>query len=107
MNWVSLQRSASPLDRLYFSLVGLHALTLPQDPVKLRQERLDSLAALLAVGIDPRKSVIFCQDQVSLFNPKEQVPTKIQGPATCRARMDAQLHHSDGQTPTNDHVEGK
>ncbi|KAG8737961.1 Tryptophan--tRNA ligase, mitochondrial, partial [Ceratobasidium sp. 428] len=64
VNWVSLQRNAGPNDRLYFSIVGLHALTLPQDPVKLRRERLDLLATLLAVGIEPRRSVIFCQDQV-------------------------------------------
>ncbi|KAG9102854.1 Tryptophan--tRNA ligase, mitochondrial [Ceratobasidium sp. 370] len=65
VNWVSLQRNAAPNDRLYFSIVGLHALTLPQDPVKLRRERLDLLATLLAVGLDPRRSVIFCQDQAS------------------------------------------
>ncbi|KAG8746148.1 Tryptophan--tRNA ligase, mitochondrial [Ceratobasidium sp. 414] len=65
VNWVSLQRNAVPNDRLYFSIVGLHALTLPQDPVKLRRERLDLLATLLAVGLDPRRSVLFCQDQAS------------------------------------------
>ncbi|CAE6519537.1 unnamed protein product [Rhizoctonia solani] len=63
-NWVNLQRNAAPTDRLFFSIVGLHALTLPQNPIKLRQERLDTLAILLAVGLDPRRSVIFCQDQV-------------------------------------------
>ncbi|CAE6457063.1 tryptophanyl-tRNA synthetase [Rhizoctonia solani] len=64
VNWVHLQRNSAPADRLFFSIVGLHALTLPQDPVKLRQERLDTLAILLAIGLDPRRSVIFCQDQV-------------------------------------------
>ncbi|CUA72154.1 tryptophanyl-tRNA synthetase [Rhizoctonia solani] len=64
VNWVNLQRNAAPADRLFFSIVGLHALTLPQNPIKLRQERLDTLAILLAVGLDPRRSVIFCQDQV-------------------------------------------
>ncbi|KAF8602724.1 tryptophanyl-tRNA synthetase [Ceratobasidium sp. AG-I] len=63
-NWVSLQKNAAPADRLYFSIVGLHALTLPQDPVKLRKDRMDLLATLLAIGLDPRRSVIFCQDQV-------------------------------------------
>ncbi|KAG8733939.1 Tryptophan--tRNA ligase, mitochondrial [Ceratobasidium sp. 423] len=63
VNWVNLQRNAAPTDRLFFSIVGLHALTLPQNPVKLRQERLDTLAILLAIGLDPRRSVIFCQDQ--------------------------------------------
>jgi tryptophanyl-tRNA synthetase len=66
VNWVHLQRNAAPTDRLFFSIVGLHALTLPQNPIKLRQERLDTLAILLAIGLDPRRSVIFCQDQVSL-----------------------------------------
>ncbi|KAH7340127.1 tryptophanyl-tRNA synthetase [Rhizoctonia solani] len=64
VNWVNLQRNAAPTDRLFFSIVGLHALTLPQTPIKLRQERLDTLAILLAIGLDPRRSVIFCQDQV-------------------------------------------
>ncbi|QRW00856.1 tryptophanyl-tRNA synthetase [Ceratobasidium sp. AG-Ba] len=64
VNWVKLQRTSAPNDRLYFSIVGLHALTLPQDPVKLRRERLDVLATLLAVGLDPKRSVLFCQDQV-------------------------------------------
>jgi hypothetical protein len=63
-NWVRLQRTASPGDTLLFSVVGWHALTLPQDPERLRVCRREMIAVLLAVGIDPARSVVFHQDQV-------------------------------------------
>lgn len=47
-----------------FCVVDLHALTVPQDPVALRNN-VRSLAALfLAVGIDPQKSKLIVQSQV-------------------------------------------
>ena len=64
MNWVKLQRDAAPEDRLIYSIVGWHALTLPQDPRALSVARRDMLAVLLAVGLDPSRSVIFHQDEV-------------------------------------------
>ncbi|BGO97857.1 Tryptophanyl-tRNA synthetase [Rhodotorula toruloides ATCC 204091] len=53
-------------DELYFSVVGMHALTVPQDPVRLRQERRDMFAVLLALGLtDPKTgAAVFHQDQV-------------------------------------------
>lgn len=63
-NWVKLQNTASPSDELLFSIVGWHALTLPQDPQKLREARMDILAVLLAIGIDPDRAVVFHQDHV-------------------------------------------
>ncbi|GAA5416643.1 tryptophan--tRNA ligase [Paraliobacillus ryukyuensis] len=49
----------------YFCIVDEHAITVPQDRLKLR-ENIRSLAALhLAVGIDPNKSTIFIQSEVS------------------------------------------
>lgn len=64
-NWVNLQNSASNNgDELFFSIVGLHALTVPNDPKKLFTERREMMAALLAVGIDPHKVTLFHQDQV-------------------------------------------
>ncbi len=50
-------------------IVGWHALTLPQDPKALSASRWDMLATLLAVGLDPKRSVIFHQDQVRTANP--------------------------------------
>lgn len=66
LSWVQLQRTALPEDELYFCTVGWHALTLPQNPQELRQNRRDMLAVLLASGLDPKRSVIFHQDQVCL-----------------------------------------
>jgi tryptophanyl-tRNA synthetase len=47
--------------------VGWHALTLPQNPTMLRQSKMDMLATLLAVGIDPKRAVIFHQDDVGFY----------------------------------------
>ncbi|GEL76885.1 tryptophan--tRNA ligase [Tenuibacillus multivorans] len=48
----------------YFCIVDYHAITVPQDRLKLR-ERTRSLAALyLACGIDPEKSTLFIQSEV-------------------------------------------
>ena len=64
-NWVNLQNAASQNgDELYFSIVGLHALTVPNDPKKLVVERREMMAALLAIGIDPNKVTLFHQEQV-------------------------------------------
>ncbi|KAI6103734.1 tryptophanyl-tRNA synthetase [Pisolithus croceorrhizus] len=61
-NWVKLQKTAEPADTLLFSIVGWHALTLPQDPTALRSARDDMLATLLAIGLDPERSILFHQD---------------------------------------------
>ncbi|THH13089.1 hypothetical protein EW146_g7095 [Bondarzewia mesenterica] len=63
-NWVKLQREADPSDELIFSVVGWHALTLPQDPKALQTARMDMIALILAVGIDPKRSIVFHQDHV-------------------------------------------
>ncbi|MDL4842920.1 tryptophan--tRNA ligase [Aquibacillus rhizosphaerae] len=49
----------------YFCIVDEHAITVPQERLKLR-ENIRSLAALyLASGIDPTKSTLFIQSEVS------------------------------------------
>lgn len=65
--WVHLQENAAPGTRLIFSIVDLHALTVPQDPVVLRNWRKQTLAILLAVGLDPKCSIIFFQSAVRLL----------------------------------------
>lgn len=64
--WVRLQNERTSDSRLFFSVVDLHALTVPQDPEQLRIWRMESLATLLAVGLDPEKSTIFYQSSVRL-----------------------------------------
>ncbi|MCT8140402.1 tryptophan--tRNA ligase [Anaerobacillus sp. CMMVII] len=49
----------------YFCIVDEHAITVPQDAIQLRKN-IRSLAALyVAVGIDPNKSTLFIQSEVS------------------------------------------
>jgi hypothetical protein len=62
--WVKLQDEASPDTTLLFSIVDLHAITIKQDPVQLAKCRKEMLASLLAVGLDPRRCIIFAQSSV-------------------------------------------
>ncbi|KAI1654423.1 putative tryptophanyl-tRNA synthetase [Daldinia decipiens] len=63
--WRKLQDDAKPEDILLFSVVDLHAITMPQDANALRLRRREMLAALLAIGLDPDKgSTIFFQSSV-------------------------------------------
>ena len=48
-----------------YCIVDLHAITMPQDPKKLREHILDVAALYLAVGVDPEKSIVFVQSDVS------------------------------------------
>ncbi|MBQ6370909.1 MAG: tryptophan--tRNA ligase [Firmicutes bacterium] len=48
-----------------YCIVDEHAITVPQDPKELRQHILDVAALYMAIGIDPKKSIIFVQSQVS------------------------------------------
>nr|OQO15546.1 hypothetical protein B0A51_17413 [Rachicladosporium sp. CCFEE 5018] len=62
--WVTLQNESDPSTTLIYSLVDLHAITLRQPPAQLRQWKRESLAMLLAVGLDPKRSTIFHQSTV-------------------------------------------
>ncbi|KAL9122987.1 MAG: hypothetical protein Q9187_000471 [Circinaria calcarea] len=62
--WVRLQDSVSPSTKLLFSVVDLHAITIRQEREHLRKWKTKTLAALLAVGLDPRRSTIFFQSDV-------------------------------------------
>ncbi len=59
--WVEMQHDAEAL----FCIVDLHAITVPQDPVALRQKTLEIAKIYLASGIDPTKSTLFIQSHVS------------------------------------------
>lgn len=61
VNWVRLQNEG---DECFFSIVNQHAITLPQDPKALRENTLNLIAVLLAIGLDPEKSTIFVQSDV-------------------------------------------
>jgi tryptophanyl-tRNA synthetase len=62
--WVRLQDEAADDTTLIYSLVDLHAITIRQDPKQLRQWKKESLAMLLAIGLDAKRSTIFHQSDV-------------------------------------------
>lgn len=47
-----------------YCIVDEHAITVPQDPKELKGHILDVAALYLAVGVDPKKSIVFVQSQV-------------------------------------------
>ncbi|KAG4034033.1 hypothetical protein MFRU_003g00110 [Monilinia fructicola] len=64
-NWVRLQDTAGPRTKLFYSIVDLHAITVPQGKEELRRWKRESLATLLAVGLDPERSTVFYQSSVA------------------------------------------
>ncbi|NBI64489.1 tryptophan--tRNA ligase [Clostridiales bacterium] len=47
-----------------YCIVDMHSITVPQDPKELRKHTLDVAALYMAVGLDPKKSIIFVQSDV-------------------------------------------
>lgn len=60
-NWAAMQEN---YDCLY-CLVDLHAITVPQQPAVLRENIRKTAAIVLAVGIDPKASLLFVQSDVA------------------------------------------
>lgn len=59
-NWVRLQNEYDSI----FCVVDMHAITVPQDPEKLRRQTLEIAKVYLASGIDPEKCALFIQSHV-------------------------------------------
>ncbi|MDN9858547.1 tryptophan--tRNA ligase [Clostridioides difficile] len=59
-NWTELQDNYD----CYYSIVDLHAITVPQDPKVLRANTIKLLAQYIACGLDPEKNTIFIQSHV-------------------------------------------
>lgn len=58
--WIPLQDEYEA----FFSVVDLHAITVPQDPGALRAKTLEIVKIYLASGIDPSKATLFVQSHV-------------------------------------------
>ena len=59
--WVAMQDEMESV----YCVVDLHAITVWQDPAELRAGTREIAAGMLAAGIDPAKSILFNQSQVS------------------------------------------
>lgn len=60
-NWTKLQDDYECL----YCIVDMHAITVRQDPSKLRKQSRELLAQYLAVGLDPKKNTMYYQSHVS------------------------------------------
>lgn len=60
-NWAQLQEEY----HCYYCVVDMHAITVRQEPAKLRSRCLDVLSLIMAAGIDPEKNIIYVQSHVS------------------------------------------
>ncbi|MGL4792084.1 MAG: tryptophan--tRNA ligase [Anaerotignaceae bacterium] len=60
-NWTKLQDEYNCL----YCIVDMHAITVRQDPQKLRKACRDVLMQYIAAGLDPEKSIIYYQSHVS------------------------------------------
>ncbi len=60
-NWVDLQNKK----KCIFCIVDLHAITASENREKLKENSQEVAAAYLASGIDPKKSIIFVQSNVT------------------------------------------
>ena len=63
-----------------FCVVDLHAITVVQDPKKLKDNIYETAATFIASGIDPKKSIIFNQSKVSAHSETAWI-------LSCIARM--------------------
>ncbi|MEG0146627.1 MAG: tryptophan--tRNA ligase, partial [Clostridia bacterium] len=67
-NYIGALRNFKLLEDEYdcvYSIVDLHALTVRQNPVELRKACLKVMSLYLAVGLDPKKSLMYFQSHVS------------------------------------------
>lgn len=60
MQWREMQSTHDAV----FCVVDLHAITVPQDPAKLRENTRRTAAQYIAAGIDPDHSTLFVQSHV-------------------------------------------
>ena len=59
-NWIKLQNDNQNI----YSIVDMHALTIPENLSDLKEGVYEVAAAIIASGIDPKKSIIFNQSSV-------------------------------------------
>jgi tryptophanyl-tRNA synthetase len=75
--WVELQELH---DECFYCVVDLHAMSMPWDPAALAEGVRRTAATLIAVGVDPERSVLFVQSDVAEH-------TELMWILTCLTRM--------------------
>ena len=59
--WVDIQNT----NECVFFIADLHALTVPYDPKKIQESIMKTVIAYIAAGLNPEKSIIFVQSQIT------------------------------------------
>ncbi|MBU2214199.1 tryptophan--tRNA ligase, partial [Patescibacteria group bacterium] len=59
--WVEMQNKYNCI----FCVVDYHAITVKQDPKKFKSQIIDIAKTYIAAGINPKKSIIFQQSDIS------------------------------------------
>ena len=77
-NFVDLNKDTQ--NECIFCVVDLHAITVSQNPKDLKSNTHETVATFIASGIDPKKSIIFKQSQVSAHSETAWI-------LSCVARM--------------------
>jgi len=77
-NFVELNNDSQ--NECVFCVVDLHAITVNQNPKELKNNIRETVATFVASGIDPKKSIIFNQSQVSAHSEAAWI-------LSCVARM--------------------
>lgn len=60
-NWVAMQNEYQTI----YNVVDLHAMTVPFEPGVFRKDRIGLAKMILAVGVDPKRSLLYYQSDVS------------------------------------------
>ncbi len=115
--WAQLQDAVHPESTLLFSLVDLHALSKMNAAEQRRQSRRETLAAMLASGLDPKRSIIFRQSAVRDSNAGHHLRTLVgrllmnrnrsTGQRAHRITLDPQLCITCGVIATHARMESK
>src|SRR5437764_1017963 len=59
-NWVAMQDTHDA----FYCVVDLHAITMGHDPAVLRRRTYESVAELVAMGLDPARATLFVQSHI-------------------------------------------
>lgn len=114
--WVRLQDEPAERSDLLYSVVDLHAITMPVAPETLRRHRREAMASLLAAGIDPDRATLFYQSDVCILSNcwptrglsnRATNPDPSSGSSPFRADVDTCLQGFYGLSLAHDAVEGK
>jgi tryptophanyl-tRNA synthetase len=61
VNWIALQKTHECI----YCVVDMHAITVWQDPAELKNAIRQATATYIAAGLDPKRSILFNQSEVS------------------------------------------